>query len=410
MDVLWLIVIKVPKAMKNTRLNILLFSKHFWPENFRINLVIKYISAISNIDVFSEKPSYDICTKINKNTRIFKRINITRLTTFPRIQGSVISIALNYFTYCFFGTLKIIFWPPKKADIVLVYATSPIFQAIPAIVYCKLYKIPLIIWVQDLWPDVIQDLNLIKNKFIVRILKKFVSYIYNSCDCLFAQSDSFKKEMQKYTKKKIITVFNPEEKKNFKYTNTRTTEIVFGGNLGHAQSLETLIEALKKIESDIVIKIYGNGSKKLYLQQAIKKNNLEKCCKIYNPTTPKKFSIILKNSSASLILLKKGKALSKTLPAKLQTYLSIGKPIIASGGKELNNFIKKNKVGFSCSAEDVNGLANCINKIKTLNIRQKNSIYNNSKKIFNDQFEITEWTKRVLSYIKIVSINYNMSK
>jgi glycosyltransferase involved in cell wall biosynthesis len=396
--------------MNKEKLKILLFSKHFWPENFRINLVIKYISQISSVVVFSENPSYYTSTKINKNSRIFKKINITRLITFPRIQGSLISIALNYFTYCFFGILKIIFWPPKKADIVLVYATSPIFQAIPAIVYCKLYKIPLIIWVQDLWPDVIQDLNLIKNKFIVNVLKKFVSYIYNSSDCLFAQSASFKKEIKKYTKKKIIIVFNPEEKKDFKYTNTKKTEIVFGGNLGHGQSLETLVEALKKIESGIVIKIYGNGSKKLYLQQAIKKNNLEKLCKIYNSITPKKFSKILNNSSASLILLKKGSALSKTLPAKFQTYLSIGKPIIASGGKELNNFIKKNGVGFCCTAEDANALANCINKIKTLSTKQKIKIYNNSKKIFNDRFEISAWTHRVLSYIKIVLVNYNRIK
>ena len=69
-------------------------------------------------------------------------------------------------------------------------------------------------------------------------------------------------------------------------------------------------------------------------------------------------------SDAFIIFLKKGKALSNTLPAKLQTYLSFGKPIIVSANGEVNNFIKKNKIGFYANAENPYKLAkqiiNCI--------------------------------------------------
>ena len=39
-------------------MRILVISKHFWPENFRINGIIKKISVKNSIQVISEIPSY----------------------------------------------------------------------------------------------------------------------------------------------------------------------------------------------------------------------------------------------------------------------------------------------------------------------------------------------------------------
>mgnify|MGYP007055463138 CR=1 FL=1 len=68
---------------------------------------------------------------------------------------------------CFVGFNNINF------DAIISYATSPIYQAIPAIIYAKRNNIPSFLWVQDLWPDVLNDLNIIKNKLILDILQDF---------------------------------------------------------------------------------------------------------------------------------------------------------------------------------------------------------------------------------------------
>ena len=52
------------------------------------------------------------------------------------------------------------------------------------------------------------------------------------------------------------------------------------------------------------------------------------------------------DSDAFILFLKKGSALSNTLPAKIQTYLSFGKPIIVSSDGEAKNFVKKIKLDF----------------------------------------------------------------
>ena len=50
-----------------------------------------------------------------------------------------------------------------------------------------------ILWVLDLWPDILEELKIIKNKFILKILYWTVTFIYKNTDLILAQSESFKK-------------------------------------------------------------------------------------------------------------------------------------------------------------------------------------------------------------------------
>ena len=61
----------------------------------------------------------------------------------------------------------------------------------------KLKKIPSVVWVQDLWPEVLEDTGYIKNKFILKLIDKFVKFIYLKSDTIIAQSDSFKIHLKK---------------------------------------------------------------------------------------------------------------------------------------------------------------------------------------------------------------------
>ena len=127
----------------------------------------------------------------------------------------------------------------------------------------------------------------------------------------------------------------------------------------------------------------------------IKINKLKDIIRIYRPISEKKLKIKIKNSDGLLLVLGKGKALSKTLPAKLQTYISHGKPIIVSADGEAFKFIKSNKLGFVSKSDDYKGIIKSIQKVKKLSKNQKKYIYDRSKKIFNSFFELDIWTKKL---------------
>ena len=87
-------------------MKILLLSKHFWPENFRINMVAHKISQNHQLDVLSEIPSYH--KKLLRDKKIIHKININRFWTYPRSK-SLFSIILNYLSFLIIGTFKIFF-------------------------------------------------------------------------------------------------------------------------------------------------------------------------------------------------------------------------------------------------------------------------------------------------------------
>ena len=109
-------------------------------------------------------------------------------------------------------------------DAIISYATSPIYQAIPAIIYAKRYDIPSFLWVQDLWPDVLKDLNIIKNKFILKILNQSTEYLYSQCNYLLAQSPNIKKILSKKFKNTLL-VYNPSNINKFQSARVRKNKI-----------------------------------------------------------------------------------------------------------------------------------------------------------------------------------------
>lgn len=384
-------------------MNILLFSQRFWPENFRINHIAEKLSNKNKIFVVTEKPNYPN-GKINKKylrSRFFfekwNKIKIYRSPTIERGKSKKIQLLLNYTWFIIFSPM-ILFNEFKKIkiDIIFIYATSPIFQALPAIIFGKFFKIPVVLWVQDIWPYVLKDLNIVKKKIILNLINFFVNKLYCSSDYILVQSESFKKKISKNINKKVEVLFNPESSKSKKKYRKKNKDfiITYAGNIGKAQSFETLIQAVKKIKTiKIKIHIYGEGSEKIFLKKMIKKYNLTKRIKLFSPVSKQKIDIVLSKSDAFLLILSKGIGLSSTLPAKIQTYVSHSKPIIVSANGESYNFVKNNNLGFASRAEDSNSLYKSIIKTQKLKKRNLRLIRNRSMNVFKNYFEIDQWTK-----------------
>ena len=188
-------------------MNILIFSQHFWPENFRINDIAIKLSKKNNVYVVSSWPNYNFKStrKIFKyGFENFKGLRIIRVPTLKRKKNEKYNIVLNYLSYILGSLFIKKYIENVKFDAVISYATSPIYQSIPAIIYSKLNKSKLFLWVQDLWPNVLKDLNIIKNIFILKILKISVEYLYKKSDVILAQSEKIRDIIKKSKKETIL--------------------------------------------------------------------------------------------------------------------------------------------------------------------------------------------------------------
>jgi len=278
-------------------MRILIVTQYFWPEEFRINDIAKHFSEKGHqVDVVTGEPNYpsiEIYEEYKRNKKKYSNyagVNIIRVPIVLRGSGSPFKLFLNYLSFVLsailFGSYKI---RKKKYDIVFTFATSPITVAIPAIFFSLLKNCKHVLWVLDIWPDILRELKIINNKFILYLLKKIVNFIYSKSDVILAQSKGFEsiisenvadkskvyyfpawsEDLSKYDKEDILL-----DLKNYK----NKFNIVFTGNIGEAQNFENIIRTAEivKNEKDLQWLIIGTGRKLEEYTELVKKKKYKK--------------------------------------------------------------------------------------------------------------------------------------
>ena len=399
-------------------MNILVLSQYFWPEKFRINELVKELgnSKKLDIEVLTAKPSYPT-KKIFRNNKLtnFGKIKVHRVPLYLR-GGSTISKIFNYISFVISATIFILFINKKKYDKIFVFQVSPIFSAIPAVVYSKFNKTKIYIWVLDLWPESITVFGF-NSKIIFSVIKKISDYIYSSSDILFAQSNSLVKILKKRYQKKTFFLpnwcedifekkINPGLDKKIKMNfNQKKINIFFGGNIGKAQDFDSIIktiEIINKKSKKFNWFIFGDGSEKSKIKNYIESKENIKNVFFYKTVTQSELLFIFKKySDLLLVSLSHSKTLKWTIPGKIQFYFQCKKPIIGMLDGDANLLIKKSNSGFVVKSGDYLSFSKLLinlSKSKKKNFLKSKGIngYNFSKKYFNKKKILNELSNNLL--------------
>lgn len=383
-------------------MKLIIFSQHFWPEIFRINYVVEeLISKGNQINVVTGLPNYptgEIPIEYNfKKLTVLNeyRSKVFRVPIIPRKKSTHLNIILNYLSFVFgyFKNCKKI-KNEIKGDAILVYATSPFIQCLGALHLAKKLKVPLIIWIQDLWPESISDTGFIKNKYLLNIIRIFVNYIYKKTDLLLIQSEAFKYSIPKKFHSKIRVHLNPSE---FNKTHETTLDnkkftFTYTGNIGKAQNINNFLligNIIKSNNYNANIEIYGDGSDKENLINLIRVNELEKVINVNDRVDKEGLKKILSKSNCLLLTLASGEVLNLTIPAKFQTYLSFAKPLLVIHSGILGDIVNNNKLGFAINNGQSKLLKQYVYKLINMNIDEYSKFSKNCKNYFDNHCKLS---------------------
>jgi glycosyltransferase involved in cell wall biosynthesis len=355
--------------------------------------------------VFTGKPNYPAGNyfkgygffKPSKET--WQGITIYRSTLIPRKSGSGIWLAINYLSFLLLGSIKALFLPIKP-DKILVYQLSPVTMAIPAIVFKWKTKAPLFLYIQDLWPQSIVAASGIKSKWMVKVLEQMTQWIYRRSDKLIIQSKAFRAYLatQNVSDEKMIYLPNstdpfylPAEKNAaLQQYFSGKFNIVFAGNIGEAQSFNTLIQAaalVKKTNPEIVWVIIGQGRKKAELEQRVKKEGLADVFTFIGAFEPEKMPAFFAWADALILSLKKDFIFTLTIPNKLQSYMACARPVVGSLDGEGSNIIQEAACGYTSPAEDAASLAGNLLQLAALSPEERNQLGQNAYHYFHENFD-----------------------
>lgn len=357
-------------------MRILLVSQYFYPENFKGNdIAFELAKRGYQVDVLTGIPNYP-GGKYLQGYGVFKKrietingVRVYRAFQFPRGESNKLLMVLNYLSYPFFASLYVLFfflW--RKYDAIIVQQLSPIFQAFPAILMKKIKRIPVYMWVLDIWPDALRSAAGVKNEKIIDIVDRFVQHIYKNCDKLLISSKRFESLINSKRDYSDKTIYFPNWsddilKMDDSYEIPHLLggfKIMIAGNLGKSQNLEAVTEVMLGLKDvpEVNWVFVGGGSRKEWLEEFIKENGLEDRAVCLGQYPFKAMPAFYKQADAMLVTLRAGfPHLEAVVPARLQSYMSAGKPVLAMIGCGGADIIQEADCGYSVPAGDSKSLA-----------------------------------------------------
>jgi len=386
-------------------MKVLIISQYFWPENFKINDITSDLCKKGHeITVLTCDPNYpnkslfvNYYSEKNKY-KLFHKAKIIRVPIISR-GNSRIQLFLNYISFFISAsTIGIFKLKKNKYDKIFVFQTSPATVIIPALIISKTKKIPIIMWVLDLWPETLVSMNVISNKIIIKFFEYLMQQAYRRCNLILCQSKKITKHINKGSKKKNAKYFpswaeevfyRSVHKKIDKFPLDKNKfNIFFTGNVGDAQDFDTVLDAFAILQAENIntyLNIVGEGSKILWLKNTIKIKKINNI-KIHGKYDLEYMPYIYSLSDALLVSLKDTNLFSYTIPAKIQTYLLSKKPIIGMIAGESANIIKEAKCGLFSMPGNKHDLVNNIKKIVSLSHNERDKLGKNGLVYSNKNF------------------------
>lgn len=363
----------------DNKLNILIVTQYFWPENMRINDLVRDFSEKGHkVTVLTGLPNYpegQVYERYRAQPASFTEYcgaSIVRVPLIPRGKRSI-NLILNYLSFfTMASTLGAWKLRGKHFDAVFVYAVSPIMAAIPAVIIGRLKKAPVFIWVLDLWPETLRAVGVLRQPFLLGCVGRVVSWIYNRADYLLLQSHGFFENVQRYCTREIdpqrLIYFPSWAEDDFSTTTPPPSAllthdpsvftVLFAGNLGEAQDLPAVIEAAQTLVGKVAVRwvIVGDGRMSDWLADQVEARSLENVL-LLGRHPLEEMPGLFACADALLVSLKTNDVFEKTIPGKVQAYLASGKPILGMINGEAAHVIEASGAGLACPSGDAAALA-----------------------------------------------------
>ncbi len=298
-------------------------------------------------------------------------IKVHRSSIYVSKSKAIVSRLMNYFSFVWSSYRVGIKKLDKNYDYILC-ESPPLFLGMSALRLCKVKKAKLIFNVSDLWPESAEKLDIINNKFFLKLATILEEHLYKKSTLITGQTQGIVKNISsRFPNKDVywlpngvdLSLYNPDNiESNWRANNNFKNSdllLLYAGILGHAQGLETIIKAANRTKDNLDIKylFLGSGPEKEKL--ILLKNKLELTNVFFLDLVPKsEMPLIIKAIDVALVPLKKLDLFLGAIPSKIFENSAMKKTLLLGvDGEAKELFIDEGNAGLFFEPENDDDLA-----------------------------------------------------
>ena len=381
---------------------ILIVTEYFYPEEFKINeIALAWKDKGYEVDILTQNPTYPHGQIFDcyKNRWYYKDnyngMTVYRVKAVTGYKESLFKKLLKYFTFMFFGSIVALFIG-RKYDYVFGFDIAALTGMVPAIILKKVYKKPVTLWIQDVWPDSVYAYGFKKSKFLEFVLNGFVKFVYKNSSNFAVSGKGFIEKIRPYLEdhKEIEYLPNWADELDmklepFRFSEDTRAHFTFAGNVGKVQNLDNIINAFGNLDMQYLdsaqLNIIGDGSHLESLKNSVDMNNLKNI--VFWGRKPRdEMYKYFKASDFLIVSLVDEPIFSLTVPAKLQTYIAANKPILSVINGDASDIVRDNNLGYCAQPDNILEISEAFIKCIQTDEKEREKFTKNCKNLTGTTF------------------------
>lgn len=346
------------------------------PQNRLHELAIRLQKSGMHVEVLTAMPNYPKMEIFSayRNGKIREEmrdgISVHRASIFVSKSTGIFARLLNYFSFVWTS-----YWRGRKLtqfDYLMV-ESPPLFLGYSAIALSRRLKAKLIFNVSDLWPESAEKLNIVNNKLLLGFAYRLEKRCYDRATFITGQTEGIVENIRSrfgynnvhwlpngvnldFYDPSVVVSSDLRAKENL-----HVDDVVFfyGGIIGHAQGLDTVLQAAKLVESYSKIKIIIQGAGPLKNELMQRSMQLQLSNVIFRePVSKEEMPGVLKAIDVALVPLRKLSIFEGAIPSKIFEALSMEIPLLlAVEGEAKRHFVENGKCAVFCEPENATQMA-----------------------------------------------------
>jgi colanic acid biosynthesis glycosyl transferase WcaI len=327
-------------------------------------------------------------------------VKYLRCWLFPDHSNSGLKRIANYLSFALSATFVALL-KAERPDVIWTYH-PPLTAGLVSFALSCFWNRRFVFAVHDLWPQAVAASGMLRQRWALDLLQRLASFLYRRSHAIITVSSGFQQALldDGVPPEKVSTIYNFADSDRFfpksfqsevlaRYGFTHPFRIVYGGNIGFAQRLETVIECagLLKSNPDVGFYLFGDGTERVRLSEQAQRLHLHNV-KFLGRVEEHLMSDIFSVADILLLQLQDSPVFRITIPSKLQSYMASGRPILCGSAGEASELVLKAQSGVTYDSSNAQSLKIAIETFLNCSQNQRAQFGANARQFFLENFSL----------------------